>query len=91
MKTHLSTAELAAEYPSVFSVSKLKKWRMTGGGPVYIRADRRISYDVTDVQAWITAHKVTAPTRPVLVEVIPSPARRGRPTVAARIAKRNAA
>jgi predicted DNA-binding transcriptional regulator AlpA len=37
------------------SPSTLSKWRMTGGGPHYVQAGRRIVYRRQDIDAWLAA------------------------------------
>jgi molybdenum cofactor biosynthesis enzyme MoaA len=45
------TVREAAAYLRV-SKSLLDKLRLTGGGPVFIRLQRRIVYDIRDLEAW---------------------------------------
>jgi hypothetical protein len=41
-----------------FSVSKLDKLRVSGGGPHYLKMGRRVAYDLGDLIAWREVHKV---------------------------------
>jgi hypothetical protein len=39
--------------------STLAKLRIYGGGPVFVRLQRRIVYRVDDLDAWLAAHRYT--------------------------------
>ncbi|WP_374254176.1 helix-turn-helix transcriptional regulator [Xanthobacter sp.] len=54
-KTRLDT-DAAAAYAGV-SKSSMNKWRVTGGGPKYIKLGRRVVYDVIDLDEWLGAHR----------------------------------
>lgn len=38
--------------------STLEKLRVTGGGPVFCKLDRRVVYRVTDLDAWVASRRV---------------------------------
>ena len=42
---------------SGLSVSTLNKLRLSGDGPRYIKAGRRVLYDMRDVEAWLAKRK----------------------------------
>ena len=52
----LSTIEVAA----LLSIKPqtLRKWRMYGGGPRYVRLGGRVGYHASDIEAWIEANTV---------------------------------
>lgn len=50
---------LAAPYLGV-SVHTLQKWRRTGKGPAFYRVGRAITYDVSDLDAFLEANKFTS-------------------------------
>lgn len=52
----LSTVE-AAMYIGLAHTT-LKKWRVTGDGPSYVKAGSRIVYLIDDLDAWLYAHRV---------------------------------
>lgn len=52
----LDTLE-AATYLSI-ERSTLKRWRVTGKGPAYVRAGSKILYRVADLDDWLEAHLV---------------------------------
>ena len=37
--------------------STISKWRMSGRGPVYIKAGARVLYDRTDLDSWLETNK----------------------------------
>jgi predicted DNA-binding transcriptional regulator AlpA len=47
------------EAATFLSVSKswLDKKRITGDGPVYIKAGRRVVYDLCDLEIWVASRK----------------------------------
>lgn len=49
--------EDAARYIG-FKYGTLKKWRVTGDGPVYVRAGTRIVYLIEDLDSWLRANRV---------------------------------
>ncbi|MGI8307186.1 helix-turn-helix transcriptional regulator [Saccharopolyspora hattusasensis] len=49
--------EEAAHYMGL-SYSTLKKWRVTGDGPAYVRIGSRIVYLIEDLDTWLLAHRV---------------------------------
>jgi hypothetical protein len=55
MSSRLTVKE-AAEYVRL-GVSTLNAYRVTGGGPVFIKAGGKILYDTKDLDAWLDAHK----------------------------------
>jgi predicted site-specific integrase-resolvase len=40
------------------AVGTLQNWRVSGAGPKFIRAGRRIRYDPDDLRAWRDARRV---------------------------------
>lgn len=55
--TALPTAE-AARYTGL-SPGTLKKWRVTGDGPAYVRVGSRIVYLVEDLDFWLHEHRIS--------------------------------
>ena len=51
------TSEAAAKFATV-SPRSLEKWRLTGGGPRFVKLGRRVAYDPRDLAAWLEKHKV---------------------------------
>ena len=47
---HLTPAELSDRLG--VPAETLKRWRRTGGGPVFMHAGRHVRYRLTDVEAW---------------------------------------
>lgn len=39
-------------------VSTLRKWRLLGSGPAYVKVGRRVRYRETDLMAYLDAHCV---------------------------------
>ena len=39
------------------SISTLNKYRVLGGGPVYLKLGHRVAYDVRDLDAWMNARR----------------------------------
>ncbi len=39
------------------SQSNLAKWRLYGGGPIFIKIGKNIRYDRADVEAWVAERK----------------------------------
>jgi len=35
----------------------LERYRVTGGGPVYMKLGRRVVYDTADLDAWMAARR----------------------------------
>lgn len=54
-KARLDT-DAAAQYVGV-SRSSMNKWRVTGGGPIFIKIGNRVVYDVSDLDTWLVEHK----------------------------------
>jgi len=54
-KLHLRTAE-AADYIGL-SASTMEKMRLYGEGPRYAKLGRSVIYAITDLDAWVNAHK----------------------------------
>lgn len=54
----LNTAE-AAQYVGL-SASTLSKLRVFGGGPVYLKLNRRVAYDVRSLDAWLESKSRTS-------------------------------
>lgn len=40
------------------SISKIRKLRVYGGGPRYVKLGRAVAYDPADVTRWLEARKV---------------------------------
>ena len=40
------------------SVRTLERWRVSGGGPRFVKAGRRVLYRECDLEAWLAAHVV---------------------------------
>lgn len=56
MNKHLLTVAEAATYVSL-SASTMNRWRVSGGGPVYIKLGGQVRYDVRDLDVWIEDNK----------------------------------
>jgi excisionase family DNA binding protein len=48
------TEEEASKYAN-FSRRTLQKWRLTGGGPKYLKIGRAVRYRLEDLDAFLTA------------------------------------
>ena len=46
----------AADYLGL-SESKLNKLRVFGGGPVYLKVGRRVTYDLRDLEEWLATKR----------------------------------
>lgn len=46
------------------SPSTLAKFRLTGGGPRYIKLGRSVVYDPADVEAWLSMHRRSSTSVP---------------------------
>lgn len=55
-KTRFVGTEQAAAYLG-YSPRFMEALRRTGGGPPFVAAGRRRTYDLTDLDAWAAAHK----------------------------------
>lgn len=89
---HLTTDQLANEYPALFTVSALRKSRMRHpqqDGPPFLKLGRKVAYSRAAVSAWVQAREVRCPD--LFGEALSPPPviRRGRPTKAEEIARRN--
>lgn len=49
----------AANYLAL-APATLKRWRVTGTGPVYVKAGTKVVYLVADLDAFLLAHRVSA-------------------------------
>ena len=49
----------AAEYMGL-SASTLNKLRVFGGGPVFLKLGRRVTYDVNDLDSWLASKRRTS-------------------------------
>ena len=65
----LNTAQ-AAEYIGL-SASTLSKLRVFGGGPVYLKLNRRVVYDVRSLDVWLQARSRTSTCDPGNVAHLP--------------------
>jgi hypothetical protein len=96
VETFYNTEQLVDAFPSVFSISSLKKSRMLYSdidGPPYIRVGKKkVIYDHAQVMTWLASRCGGAKSN---VVQLPAPTRRkpspGRPTKAQEIAKRGSA
>ncbi len=52
----LMTEKDAAIYLNM-AVPTLRKWRVQGGGPVFLKLSRAVRYDVADLDAWIAERR----------------------------------
>lgn len=57
---HLTTEELAARYR--MHPTSVANWRVSGQGPKYIKAGKRVLYPLNEVEAWEAerVHRSTA-------------------------------
>jgi hypothetical protein len=44
------------------AVATLRTWRVRGGGPPYIKANRSVKYDLGEVDAWMRARRAVSTT-----------------------------
>ncbi len=58
MQAHQYLRELAVAEQTGLSVSKIRKLRVYGGGPRYVKLGRAVAYDPADVTDWLEARKV---------------------------------
>ena len=65
----LNTAE-AARYIGL-SASTLSKLRVFGGGPVYLKLNRRVAYDVRALDAWLKVRERTSTADPAKIAQFP--------------------
>lgn len=56
MRTYLTEKD-AANHARV-SEKYLRKLRCVGGGPAFVKAGRRVVYDLADIDAWLDSLKV---------------------------------
>ncbi len=56
MRTYLTEKD-AAQHARV-SENYLRKLRHVGGGPIFVKAGRRVVYDQADLDAWLDGLKV---------------------------------
>ena len=56
----------AAHHLSV-AVPTLRKWRVHGGGPIFLKLGRAVRYDVADLDAWVDACRRTSTSSPLQV------------------------
>jgi excisionase family DNA binding protein len=56
---HLLTVEEAAGLLRC-SVSSLNKWRLTGGGPPFVRVGSRVRYSIADLNTYIARRTATS-------------------------------
>lgn len=64
---HTMNVVEAAHYTAL-SKSSLDKLRVYGGGPVYIKLGKRVVYDRTDLDEWLSSKRV-ANTAQVFAQV----------------------
>jgi DNA-binding transcriptional MerR regulator len=63
MQRLLNTSEAA---PLIGVTAKTaQNWRCIGFGPKFIRAGRRVVYDVADIEAWKDRRRVGSTSQPV--------------------------
>jgi len=58
------TTEGAAKH-TLLSVSTLKKLRLTGTGPKYMKLGRAVRYRASDLDAWMAARVITSTSQQV--------------------------
>lgn len=68
--TH-SLVEVDASAYLGFSTAFLRQGRQHGGGPAYIKSGRAIRYRVTDLDAWLAAHRVETRERGRVAPALP--------------------
>lgn len=61
IEQHLNQAK-AAQYMGI-SVGLLKKIRLDGGGPCYIRINKKILFSIKDLDAFLEKKKITTTGR----------------------------
>ena len=54
-KRVIDTAQAAA-YCNL-GKSTFDKYRLTGGGPAFLKLGRRVVYDIADLDEWLAAHR----------------------------------
>ena len=54
----ITTAEAAALIRH--QPQTLRKWRVQGGGPPFIRLAGRVLYEHSELVAWVTSHRVNS-------------------------------
>lgn len=54
----LRPEEIEREYPGVFTVRTLERWRQNGNGPAYSFVGNKVVYRRTDIEAFIAAGRV---------------------------------
>lgn len=47
------------------AVKTLQNWRVSGNGPKFIKAGRRVVYDPADIEAWKSDRRVGSTSEPV--------------------------
>lgn len=50
----------AGTYLGNVAPTTLKKWRVKGTGPKYVKVGTRVVYLVEDLDAWLRSHRVAA-------------------------------
>ena len=53
---HLVDESAAAKYLSL-AVPTLRKWRVAGGGPAFMKFGRAVRYDMADLDGWIACRR----------------------------------
>lgn len=48
----------AARYLGPLSVRTLQDWRNRGAGPAYTKLGKRVAYDIADLDAFLSTHRV---------------------------------
>ena len=63
----LTTSEAATRIR--YRAQTLRRWRMLGRGPAFIRLAGRVLYDPADLQAWLDSHRhESTDTKPAIAE-----------------------
>jgi len=75
------SAPEAAQYLG-FSASTLAKLRISGGGPRYLKLNRRVAYDTRDLDAWLAARRRSSTSDSGLAAGLARRQRRARDAVA---------
>ena len=56
LSTSLLNEKVAARYLSL-AVPTLRKWRVHGGGPVFMKLGKAVRYDLADLDTWIAERR----------------------------------
>ena len=59
MLEKLLDAKTTADHIGV-TAGCLAKWRLTGAGPCFIKVQRRVMYDPSDIRQWLAERRATS-------------------------------